>query len=614
MSTLIGTEPDQVPVNGMLGDMAFQNKVAVTIGTLTSNGTPSTDLPTYSAEFLTTATWTSTGWTGNNTTGWVNGASNVSPLSYPTAAVSATKYQIAYTVVRSAGSFTLAFGGQSVAGITATGAFGPTATTTGNLVITPTATFVGSIIVSIKSLTAVSTPVISLKDSTNTVRFEARVNTATGNTFLGLNSGRYNTTGGSNTASGVSALQNNTTGTSNTASGVNALLSNTTGYNNTASGVSALLSNTTGYQNTASGVSALFYNTTGYYNTAVGVSALFSNTTGTQNTASGVSALFSNTTGTQNTASGVSAGRYIADGATALTITNNSTYVGYNTRALANNNTNETVIGYNAIGIGSNTTTIGNSSTLATKVFGVQASGQVAPTIASATTIAPTTSIVFVSGNISIATITPPTGIATTGGQITLIPTGVWSTTTAGNIALVTTAVIGEALIMTYDAVTLKWYPSYIKPVFGSFYDTTTQTATLTTIAYLVGCASTLISNGVSISAGRITVAIAGVYNFQFSIQTANPTASIAETSFWVRYNGVDVVNSASTTGIPVKRGSINGQIILSLNQLFNMAAGDYIELWWHSDVAGVLLETLPATATPVTPQSPGVIYTISKL
>jgi hypothetical protein len=412
MSTLIGTAPDQVPINGMLGDMAFQNKVAVTIGTLTSTGTTATDLPTYSAEFITTATWTSTGWTGDNTTGWVNGASNVSPLSYPTAAVAATKYQITYTVVRSAGSFTLAFGGESLAGITATGAFGPTATTTGNLVITPTATFVGTIIVSIKSLTAVSTPAISLKDSTNTVRFEARINTATGNTFLGLNSGRYNTTGNYNTASGF-----------------NALVSNTTGNYNTASGQSALQNNTTGYLNTASGVQALVSNTTGFNNSAVGTNA----------------------------------GRFIADGATALTITNNSTYVGYNTKALANNNTNEMVLGYNAIGIGSNTTTIGNSSTLATKVFGVQASGQVAPTIASATTIAPTTSIVFVSGNISIATITPPTGIATTGGQITIIPkdTPTFSTTTAGNIALATTAVQYKALIMTYDAVTLKWYPSY---------------------------------------------------------------------------------------------------------------------------------------------------------
>jgi hypothetical protein len=410
MSTLIGTAPDQVPVNGMLGDMAFQNKVAINIGTLTSTGTTATDLPTYSAEFITTGTWTSTGWTGNNTTGWVNGASNVSPLSYPTAAVVSTKYQIAYTVVQSAGSFTLAFGGQSTAGITATGAFGPTATTTGNLVITPTATFVGTIIVSIKSLTAVSTPVIVLKDSTNTVRFEARINTASSNTFLGLNSGSYNTTGNYNSAMGQAALYNNTTG----------------------------------YQNSAMGVRALQNNTTGYQNSAMGVSAL-------QN----------NTTGVQNSAMGLNAGRFIADGATALTITNNSTYFGYNTRALADNNTNEIVIGYNAIGIGSNTTTIGNSSTLATKVFGVQATGQVAPTIASATTIAPTALITFVSGTTSIATITPPTGLLTTGGQITIIPTGVFATTTAGNIALITTAVVSKALIMTYDATTLKWYPSY---------------------------------------------------------------------------------------------------------------------------------------------------------
>jgi hypothetical protein len=86
---------------------------------------------------------------------------------------------------------------------------------------------------------------------------------------------------------------------------------------------------------------------------------------------------------------------------------------------------------------------------------------QVAPTIASATTIAPTAHITFVSGTTSIATITPPTSLLTTGGQITIIPTGVFATTTAGNIALITTAVVSKALIMTYDATTTKWYPSY---------------------------------------------------------------------------------------------------------------------------------------------------------
>jgi len=92
---------------------------------------------------------------------------------------------------------------------------------------------------------------------------------------------------------------------------------------------------------------------------------------------------------------------------------------------------------------------------------GLFATSAAAPTIASATTIAPVTPIVFVSGVTAIATITAPAPISAGGGQITIIPTGLWTTTTAGNIALGTTAVVGKTLIMTYDATTTKWYPSY---------------------------------------------------------------------------------------------------------------------------------------------------------
>ena len=83
-----------------------------------------------------------------------------------------------------------------------------------------------------------------------------------------------------------------------------------------------------------------------------------------------------------------------------------------------------------------------------------------AATIASANTIAPLYQISFISGTTAINTITPPPQFVG-GGQITLIPTGLWSTTTAGNIALATTAVVSKALILTYDATTAKWYPSY---------------------------------------------------------------------------------------------------------------------------------------------------------
>jgi hypothetical protein len=132
---------------------------------------------------------------------------------------------------------------------------------------------------------------------------------------------------------------------------------------------------------------------------------------------------------------------------------------------------NEIIIGSYQTGIGSNTTTIGRNATTTARIYGNVVTGIVhtpasAPTIASATTIAPTTRIVFVSGTTPIATITPPaptTAIPTTdyGTQITLIPTGVFTTTTAGNIALASVAVVKKALIMTYDSTTNKWYPSY---------------------------------------------------------------------------------------------------------------------------------------------------------
>lgn len=86
---------------------------------------------------------------------------------------------------------------------------------------------------------------------------------------------------------------------------------------------------------------------------------------------------------------------------------------------------------------------------------------QTAPTIASATTIAPTAYITFISGTTAVVNITVPQALLTTGGQIILIPTGIFTTTTAGNIALASTAIVSKALVMTYDAVTTKWYPSY---------------------------------------------------------------------------------------------------------------------------------------------------------
>lgn len=96
------------------------------------------------------------------------------------------------------------------------------------------------------------------------------------------------------------------------------------------------------------------------------------------------------------------------------------------------------------------------------KYSGLVAVTSAAPTIASATTIAPTKPITFISGTTAIVTITAPSPISDGGGSIVLIPTGVFTWTNAGNIAIAGTAVVSKALTLVYDVTTAKWYPSYI--------------------------------------------------------------------------------------------------------------------------------------------------------
>jgi hypothetical protein len=181
------------------------------------------------------------------------------------------------------------------------------------------------------------------------------------NTVIGSNALFSNTTGTQNIAIGRWALELNTTGDSNTAIGHIALTKNITGIQNVSIGIGSLFNNTTGNTNVSIGASALTSNTTGSMNTAVGTSALQNNTTGDSNTGIGRSSLFSNTTGTDNIAIGNMAGGFIANGSTNA-ITSASVFLGSNTKALNNNETNQIVIGQSAIGGGSNTVTLGNNS------------------------------------------------------------------------------------------------------------------------------------------------------------------------------------------------------------------------------------------------------------
>ena len=211
-------------------------------------------------------------------------------------------------------------------------------------------------------------------DGTERARVTAAGVFSVGGVTLGRGAGSIAT----NTAAGFEALAANTTGLDNAVFGYRSMLVNTTGNGNAGLGSACLFKSTTGNSNTAIGNFALFDNVTGSENTALGSRALLSNT-GSLNTAVGRQSLASNTTGSSNAAVGINSGRFIADGTTANTVTNNSVYLGSDTKALASNQTNQIVIGFSATGLGSNTAVLGNDSIVTTALKGNVGIGTTSP-------------------------------------------------------------------------------------------------------------------------------------------------------------------------------------------------------------------------------------------
>ena len=146
----------------------------------------------------------------------------------------------------------------------------------------------------------------------------------------------------------------------------------------------------------------------------------------------------------------------------------------------------------------------------------------------------------------------------------------------------------------------------------GSFWDTSNQTAASTTVAYLITLNSTdADSNGVSIvSSSRITFAYAGAYNLQFSAQFVNTDSQIHNAQVWLRLNGTDVTDSMGTVAIQQKHGGVDGVNIVSWNYVLKLSAGDYLQLVWNVDSTQVSLQTLTAGTSPTHPESPSVIVT----
>jgi hypothetical protein len=152
----------------------------------------------------------------------------------------------------------------------------------------------------------------------------------------------------------------------------------------------------------------------------------------------------------------------------------------------------------------------------------------------------------------------------------------------------------------------------YLRLPYGAFSSGVDQTTTANT-ATLMTLDTTDFSNDVSISSSKITVANAGIYNLQFSVQLENTDNAPQDVYIWLKQNGVDITGSTGKVGMPARKGVGDPfHAIYGWNYFVSMTAGQYIEIYWSTTNAAVTIQFYPASASPTKPSTQSVVATLS--
>jgi hypothetical protein len=147
---------------------------------------------------------------------------------------------------------------------------------------------------------------------------------------------------------------------------------------------------------------------------------------------------------------------------------------------------------------------------------------------------------------------------------------------------------------------------------YGSFQDSTDQTAANTTTAYSITFDTTDYSNGVYLSnSSRINFRNYGIYNLQFSVQLKNTTNDTQDVDIWFSKNGTNIDKSNSRFSLPARKSSGDpSHLIAALNFYLELQVGDYVELKWRVSDIGVSIEQYGTSTSPTRPAVPSVIFT----
>jgi hypothetical protein len=138
--------------------------------------------------------------------------------------------------------------------------------------------------------------------------------------------------------------------------------------------------------------------------------------------------------------------------------------------------------------------------------------------------------------------------------------------------------------------------PSLINVPNGLFFNTADQTLAAINTGYPITFNQTYLNNFVALqtaSTSKIEVSVGGVYNFQLSAQLKSTNASAKDVQIWIK-------RGTTTIGYSGHRYTVEGSDNhMNVNWMFDidLAAGEYIEMYWGADNTNVTMEAIPASA-----------------
>ena len=149
----------------------------------------------------------------------------------------------------------------------------------------------------------------------------------------------------------------------------------------------------------------------------------------------------------------------------------------------------------------------------------------------------------------------------------------------------------------------------------GAWQDTTTQSGSITAgTPFTFNTAD--VTDGITLVSGsRLTVPVAGVYNFQWSGQFQNVENEIETVKVWLRIDAVDVPGSAGVISLAARKSAtIFARTIIGWNYFLSLTAGQYVQIVWLPSVASITVPAFPAIVSPASPSTASVIVTVNQV